>query len=57
MGMHFKLGLYEHQSAGALVINLYIYHLKEGLIKLMYEHKFVEYKNIDVIENINVVAY
>jgi len=47
MGMHFKLGLYEHQSAGAL----------EGLLKLMYEHKFVEFKNIDIIENINVVAY
>ena len=29
MGMHFKLGLYEHQSAGAL----------EGLQKLIYEAK------------------
>lgn len=23
----------------------------------MYEHKFVEHMNIDIIENINVVAY
>ena len=30
MGMHFKLGLYEHQSAGAL----------EGLQKIIYESKF-----------------
>lgn len=29
--MHFKLGLYEHQSAGAL----------EAVLKLLYENKFV----------------
>lgn len=33
MGMHFKLGLYEHQSAGAL----------EGALKLIYDNKFVKY--------------
>lgn len=45
--MHFKLGLYEHQSAGAL----------EGVLKLVYENKFVEFNNIDVIKKINIVAY
>jgi 2-methylcitrate dehydratase len=30
MGMHFKLGLYEHQSAGAL----------EGLQQILYNQKF-----------------
>lgn len=47
MGMHFKLGLYEHQSAGAL----------EGILKLLYEHKFVEYNNIDVIKQIKIISY
>ena len=56
MGMHFKLGLYEHQSAGAL----------EGLQKLIYENKylknikyfrFIKDHNIDIIESIKVVAY
>lgn len=47
MGMHFKLGLYEHQSAGAL----------EGILKLLYEHKFVEHNNIDLIKKIKIVAY
>jgi 2-methylcitrate dehydratase len=37
MGMHFKLGLYEHQSAGAL----------EGLQKMVYETKFTADYSID----------
>jgi 2-methylcitrate dehydratase len=47
MGMHFKLGLYEHQSAGAL----------EGLQKIIYDSKFVAKNSIDDIENIKIVAY
>lgn len=47
MGMHFKLGLYEHQSAGAL----------EGLQKLILDSKFTSSSKIDDIENINIVAY
>ena len=37
MGMHFKLGLYEHQSAGAL----------EGLQKMVYDSKFTTQHSID----------
>jgi 2-methylcitrate dehydratase len=47
MGMHFKLGLYEHQSAGAL----------EGLQKMIFDSKFTTNHNIQDIENINIVAY
>jgi 2-methylcitrate dehydratase len=47
MGMHFKLGLYEHQSAGAL----------EGLQKMIYDSKFTTNQKINEIENINIVAY
>jgi 2-methylcitrate dehydratase len=47
MGMHFKLGLYEHQSAGAL----------EGIQKIIYEYKFTTKQSLNDIENINVVAY
>lgn len=47
MGMHFKLGLYEHQSAGAI----------EGILKLIKEHKFVKHNDFESIENINIVAY
>jgi 2-methylcitrate dehydratase len=39
MGMHFKLGLYEHQSAGAL----------EGLQKIIYESKFTTQSSIDEV--------
>ena len=46
MGMHFKLGLYEHQSAGAL----------EGLQKLILDNNFTS-GSIDDIQNINIVAY
>ena len=45
--MHFKLGLYEHQSAGAL----------EGLQKMIFDSKFTTNHNIQDIENINIVAY
>ena len=47
MGMHFKLGLYEHQSAGAL----------EGLQKLIFDSKFPTKCSMDDIANINIVAY
>jgi len=47
MGMHFKLGLYEHQSAGAI----------EGLLKLIQDTKFVSHGEFNNIENINIVAY
>ena len=47
MGMHFKLGLYEHQSAGAL----------EGLQKLIHEHNFASTSTIDDVENIKIIAY
>jgi 2-methylcitrate dehydratase len=41
------LGLYEHQSAGAL----------EGLQRLIHESKFVANSSIDDVENINIIAY
>lgn len=48
MGMHFKLGLYEHQSAGAI----------EGVLKLLFENKFLKKGGgIDQIESIKIVAY
>jgi len=46
-GMHFKLGLYEHQSAGAI----------EGVLKLILEQKFLKHGDFDQIDNINIVAY
>lgn len=47
MGMHFKLGMYEHQSAGAL----------EGLQKMILDYKFTTNNTINNIENINIIAY
>lgn len=47
MGMHFKLGLYEHQSAGAL----------EGLQKMIFDSKLTTKYQLSDIENINIVAY
>ena len=48
MGMHFKLGLYEHQSAGAI----------QGLIKLLQENdSLYSDGNLDKIKKINVTAY
>jgi 2-methylcitrate dehydratase len=46
-GMHFKLGLYEHQSAGAL----------EGALKALMENPELAAGGIDGIEGINIVAY
>jgi 2-methylcitrate dehydratase len=46
MGMHFKLGLYEHQSAGAL----------QGLIDLLRAHPEIA-ASPDAIEGIRIVAY
>jgi len=47
MGMHFKLGLYEHQSAGAL----------EGLIQLLMKHPEIAKEGIDAIDKIEIAAY
>merc|ERR1712176_646451 len=46
-GMHFKLGLYEHQSAGAL----------EGLLSALANNPKLVAGGIDAIEGINIVAY
>jgi 2-methylcitrate dehydratase len=46
-GMHFKLGLYEHQSAGAI----------EGIIQLMVQNEDFMNCSLDDIKNINIVAY
>jgi len=46
-GMHFKLGLYEHQSAGAL----------EGLLSALVNNAELVTGGVDAIENINIVAY
>jgi 2-methylcitrate dehydratase len=46
MGMHFKLGLYEHQSAGAL----------QGMIDLMRKHPEILEKP-ETIKSIKIVAY
>jgi 2-methylcitrate dehydratase len=46
MGMHFKIGLYEHQSAGAL----------HGLIMLIHEHPEL-CEALDQIERIDITAY
>jgi 2-methylcitrate dehydratase len=47
MGMHFKLGLYEHQSAGAI----------EGVLKLIQSNSFLEHNNPDCIKKMKIVAY
>merc|ERR1712232_322844 len=46
-GMHFKIGLYEHQSAGAL----------EGLVTLLVKNPALVSAAHGAIERINVVAY
>lgn len=46
MGMHFKLGLYEHQSAGAI----------QGVIDLVRAHPEIA-QNPDLIKGITIVAY
>ncbi len=47
MGMHFKLGLYEHQSAGAL----------EGVTKLIKNNPKVFESGVSAIKNIEITAY
>merc|ERR1712086_1190263 len=47
VGMHFKLGLYEHQSAGAI----------EGAIAALVNNPDFVSGGLDAIENINIVAY
>mmetsp|Transcript_54361 Transcript_54361/g.98018 ORF Transcript_54361/g.98018 Transcript_54361/m.98018 type:complete len:311 (+) Transcript_54361:838-1770(+) len=46
-GMHFKIGLYEHQSAGAL----------EGLITLLAQHPSLVKAGADAIDRMVIVAY
>ncbi len=46
MGMHFKLGLYEHQSAGAI----------EGVLKLL-SSTDLAHQSIDNIKQIKVISY
>merc|ERR1719487_1848077 len=46
-GMHFKLGLYEHQSAGAL----------EGLITMLVQNPEVCKGGLDSIEKITILCY
>jgi 2-methylcitrate dehydratase len=47
MGMHFKLGLYEHQSAGAL----------EGVLKLITDNDLNTSLRLDDIKKIVVTSY
>ena len=47
MGMHFKLGLYEHQSAGAIA----------AVVQLIYDHKFITHNDYDNIQKILITAY
>lgn len=46
MGMHFKLALYEHQSAGAI----------EGLMNLLKKYPSI-YQDVDSLETLDVVIY
>merc|ERR1719410_1740659 len=46
-GMHFKLGLYEHQSAGAL----------EAIISALVQNPEFAAGGLEAIDNINIVAY
>lgn len=46
-GMHFKLGLYEHQSAGAL----------EGALSALVKNPELAAGGLDAIDGINIVAY
>lgn len=47
MGMHFKLGLYEHQSAGALA----------AIVDLIWKNKFLTPNDFDSISSIVIKAY
>eukprot|EP00931_Biecheleriopsis_adriatica_P026971 TRINITY_DN1630_c0_g1_i2.p1 TRINITY_DN1630_c0_g1~~TRINITY_DN1630_c0_g1_i2.p1 ORF type:complete len:549 (-),score=142.77 TRINITY_DN1630_c0_g1_i2:64-1710(-) len=46
-GMHFKIGLYEHQSAGAL----------EGLVQLLVQNPNLAKAGLDAVDRILIVAY
>ena len=46
-GMHFKIGLYEHQSAGAL----------EGVVTLLVQTPELVAAGLDAVEKIHIVAY
>eukprot|EP00929_Paragymnodinium_shiwhaense_P043814 TRINITY_DN22501_c0_g2_i1.p2 TRINITY_DN22501_c0_g2~~TRINITY_DN22501_c0_g2_i1.p2 ORF type:complete len:553 (+),score=180.18 TRINITY_DN22501_c0_g2_i1:113-1771(+) len=46
-GMHFKIGLYEHQSAGAL----------DGLVTLLVQNPQLVAAGASAVERINIVAY
>lgn len=46
-GMHFKIGLYEHQSAGAL----------EGLVTLLVQNPALVKAGASAVERIHIVAY
>merc|ERR1712072_83587 len=45
-GMHFKIGLYEHQSAGAL----------EGVVNLLVQNPGIAKGGFDAIERIHIIA-
>jgi len=47
MGMHFKLGLYEHQSAGAI----------QGLIDALIKEPFLVKNDPNCIQKIKITAY
>lgn len=47
MGMHFKLGLYEHQSAGAI----------QGVIDILAKHKPFLTSSLDDLNSINIEIY
>lgn len=47
MGMHFKLGLYEHQSAGALA----------AVVDLIWKNKMIVHNDFDLIKDMVIVAY
>jgi 2-methylcitrate dehydratase len=47
MGNHFKLGLYEHQSAGAI----------QGVLDLLYQSRFIQQNNFDKIQKIKITIY
>ena len=47
MGNHFKLGLYEHQSAGAI----------QGVLNLILQSKFINQNDFDKIKSIKITIY
>ena len=47
MGQHFKLGIYEHQSGGAV----------QGMLDLIFDNQDLIQQSPDQIENINIVIY